>query len=144
MIEEEHLMTQNRTGGRFDLNKIATAFPETADTMLLDTYLTDKSEASIRVFRIYRDVPPHYHTQCDEVLHVLSGEGTFWIDDPATEAPFAPGHLLVFPRRAVHALPCILSSPVVFLAIDTPRRAPDDVVFINPAEGTPSGFIANI
>lgn len=68
MIEEDHLMTLNRTGGRFDLNKIASAFPETADKLLLDTYLTDKPEASIRVFRIYRDVPPHYHTLCDEVL----------------------------------------------------------------------------
>lgn len=52
MNDEEHLMTLNRMGGRFDLNKIAAAFPETADTMLLDTYLTDKPEASIRVFRI--------------------------------------------------------------------------------------------
>lgn len=144
MIEEEHLMTLNRTGGRFDLNKIAAAFPETADTLLLDTYLTDKPEASIRVFRIYRDVPQHYHTQCDEVLHVLSGEGTFWIDDPADEAPFAPGHLLVFPRRAVHALPRILANPVIFLAIDTPRRAPDDVIFVNAADGTPTSFIASL
>lgn len=144
MNDEEHLMTLNRTGGRFDLNKIAAAFPETADTMLLDTYLTDKPEASIRVFRIYRDVPPHYHIQCDEVLHVLSGTGTFWIDDPKEEAPFAPGHLLVFPRRAVHAVPRILSHPVVFLAIDTPRRAPDDVVFVDPTTGSASGFIASI
>ncbi|MFT8720092.1 MAG: cupin domain-containing protein, partial [Acetobacter sp.] len=28
--------------------------------------------------------------------------------------------------------------------IDTPRRAPDDVVFVDPADGTPSGFIAGI
>ncbi|WP_102325773.1 MULTISPECIES: cupin domain-containing protein [Komagataeibacter] len=144
MTDEEHLMTLNRTGGRFDLNRIVAAFPHTADTMLLDTYLTDRPEASIRVFRIYRDVPPHYHTQCDEVLHVLSGEGTFWIDDPAEEAPFVPGHPLVFPRRAVHAVPRILRDPVIFLAIDTPRRAPDDVVFVDPAEGTASCFIKSI
>ncbi|GBQ27663.1 cupin domain-containing protein [Gluconacetobacter azotocaptans] len=131
-------------GGRFDLNTIVAAFPETASTMLRDTYLADSPLRSIRAFRIYRDVPPHYHTQCDEILHVLSGEGTFWIDDPAAEAPFAPGHLLVFPKRAVHAVPRILRPPAVFLAIDTPRRAPDDVVFIHPADGTPSGFIAGI
>ncbi|MBS1015013.1 cupin domain-containing protein [Acetobacter persici] len=144
MSVEEHVMTANRTGGRFDLTRLAAAFPEQADTMLLDSYLTDKPEASIRVFRIYRDVPPHYHTQCDEVMHVLSGEGTFWIDDPAEEAPFAPGHLLVFPRRAVHAVPRLVKGPVVFLAIDTPRRASEDVVFLNPAEGTPAGFIAQV
>mgnify|MGYP002479430885 CR=1 FL=1 len=75
---------------------------------------------------------------------MLSGEGTFWIDDPADEAPFAPGHLLVFPRRAVHALPRILRNPVIFLAIDTPRRAPDDVIFVNSADGTPTNFIASL
>ncbi len=131
-------------GGRFDLNVIAASFPDTADTMLLDTYLTDSASRSIRVFRVYRGVPAHYHTQCDEILHVLSGEGTFWIDDPATETPFAPGQLLVFPRRAIHALPRILRAPVVFLAIDTPRRAQDDITFVNPEDGTPAEFIAKL
>ncbi|MFW7268186.1 hypothetical protein ACMAUO_09455 [Gluconacetobacter sp. Hr-1-5] len=78
------------------------------------------------------------------ILHVLTGEGTFWIDDPAIETPFAPGHLLVFPRRAVHALPRLLRPPVVFLAIDTPRRAADDVTFVDPACGTATEFIAKI
>ncbi len=130
--------------GRFDLNAIATSFPDTADTMLLDTYLTDSASRSIRVFRVYRGIPAHYHMQCDEILHVLSGEGTFWIDDPATEAAFAPGQLLVFPRRAIHALSRILREPVVFLAIDTPRRAQDDITFVNPEDGTPAEFIAKI
>nr|WP_277909348.1 hypothetical protein [Komagataeibacter kakiaceti] len=44
----------------------------------------------------------------------------------------------------MRAVPRILRDPVIFLAIDTPRRAPDDVVFVNPAEGTPSGFIKSI
>ncbi|GBQ62097.1 hypothetical protein AA103196_0222 [Ameyamaea chiangmaiensis NBRC 103196] len=134
----------NPQGGRFDLNAIAASFPDTADTMLLDTYLTDSASRSIRVFRVYRGVPAHYHTQCDEILHVLSGEGTFWIDDPATEAAFTPGQLLVFPKRAIHALPRILRAPVVFLAIDTPRRAQDDITFVNPEDGTPAEFIAKI
>jgi mannose-6-phosphate isomerase-like protein (cupin superfamily) len=131
-------------GSRFDLNEIAAAFPDTANTMLLDTYLTDSPERSIRLFRAYRGVPAHYHTQCDEILHILSGEGTFWIDDPATEAPFAPGHLLVFPRRAIHSMPRILRSPVVFLAIDTPRRATDDITFVNPEDSSTAEFIAKI
>lgn len=139
-------MTQMPTpvSGRFDLNEIAASFPETADTMLLDTYISDKPEASIRMFRIYRDVPPHYHNQCDEVLYVFSGEGTFWIDHPEDEAPFSPGQVIIFPRRAVHSVPRILRGPVIFFSIDTPRRAPDDVVFVNPEEGNPNSFIASI
>ncbi|GAA4492619.1 cupin domain-containing protein [Gluconacetobacter tumulicola] len=143
-MSTDNAFTPSQQGGRFDLNAIAAAFPDAANTMLLDTYLTDSASRSIRVFRVYRGVPAHYHTQCDEILQVLSGEGTFWIDDPVTEAAFEPGQLLVFPRRAVHALPRILRAPVVFLAIDTPRRAQDDITFVNPEDGTTAEFIAKI
>lgn len=132
------------SGGRFDLHAIAASFPATADTMLMDTYLTDSETRSIRLFRVYHGVPAHYHTQCDEILYVLAGEGTFWIDDPASEAAFAPGQLLVFPKQAIHALPKILTSSVVFLAIDTPRRAQDDVTFIDRSDETQPSFIARI
>jgi hypothetical protein len=40
--------------GRFDLYEIAKSFPETADTLLLDKYLTNEETASVRVFRAYR------------------------------------------------------------------------------------------
>ncbi|WP_342626948.1 cupin domain-containing protein [Nguyenibacter vanlangensis] len=143
-MSADNASSANAGGGRFDLNAIAASFPDSSDTMLLDTYLTDSASRSIRVFRVYRGVPAHYHTQCDEILHVLSGEGTFWIDNPATEAAFVPGQLLVFPRRAVHALPRILRAPVIFLAIDTPRRAQDDITFVDPEDGTPAEFIAKI
>ena len=43
--------------GVFDINEIKTRFPPAADTMLVDTRLTDEQEASCRVFRIYVDVP---------------------------------------------------------------------------------------
>ncbi|RXH55284.1 Cupin 2 conserved barrel domain protein [Granulicella sibirica] len=126
---------------RFDLTQIAASFPDQADTMLLDTYLTDSPSASARVFRVYRGAPAHYHQNCDEHLYVLSGRGTFWMGDPANEAPFAPGHLLVFQRNTIHAMPQILEQPVVFLALDTPRRDPKDVIFVNPDEGSPETFI---
>lgn len=125
----------------FKLHEIARAFPETADTMLLDTYLTDEAGASARVFRVYRETPPHYHVGSDEHLYVLSGRGTFWMEDASHVGEFGPGDLLVFERRTIHALPEILEGPVVFLAIDTPRRDPQDIVFVNPADGSPESFI---
>ena len=60
----------------------------------------------------------------DEYLYVLSGKGTFWMGDPANGAEFAPGDLLFFKRRIVHALPGMLEGPVVFLAIDTRDATP--------------------
>jgi mannose-6-phosphate isomerase-like protein (cupin superfamily) len=134
-------MAETKHFHHFKLNEIARAFPETADTLLLDTYLTDEETASTRVFRVYRETPPHYHVGSDEHLYVLSGRGTFWMEDPSHQSEFGPGDLLVFKRRTVHAQPKILEGPVVFLAIDTPRRDPKDIVFVNPADGTPESFI---
>jgi mannose-6-phosphate isomerase-like protein (cupin superfamily) len=136
---------ENSSGsGRFDLHEIAKSFPETADTLLLDKYLTNEEAASVRVFRAYRPLPPHYHSTCSEHLYVLSGRGTFWFGSPASEASFSPGQLLVFERRTVHALPKIVEGPAVFLAIDTPWRDPRDVIFVNPEDGTPKSFIRGL
>jgi mannose-6-phosphate isomerase-like protein (cupin superfamily) len=136
-----HQHQQSDQFGRFDLNKIARAFPDTAETLLLDRYLIDEPTASTRLFRAYRATPPHYHAMSNEHLYVLSGRGTFWIDAATNVGEFAPGHLLVFKRGTVHALPDIIAGPVVFLAIDTPRRQPSDIIFVNPADGTPESFI---
>lgn len=130
------------TVGRFDIGAIAASLPETATTLLVDTYLTDREAASARVFRVYKGTPPHYHATCDEYLYVISGRGTFWMGDAATVDEFGPGQLLFFERGTVHALPTILAEPVVFLSIDTPRRPPEDIVFVNPDDGTPATFMA--
>lgn len=130
-----------QTSARFDIAAIAAEFPATADTLLIDKYLTNNPHASIRVFRVYKTTPPHYHATCDEQLYVFSGRGTFWMEDPANVAEFGPGQLLYFKRGTVHAMPEILEQPIVFLAIDTPRREPTDVIFVNPADGTPESFV---
>lgn len=132
----------HRAYGRFDVDEIAMSFPEKADTLLLDHYLTNEDAASVRVFRVYRPTPAHYHTRSDEHLLVLSGRGTFWLADPSNEAEFEAGQLLFFKRGTVHALPDIIEEPVIFLAVDTPRRDPRDIVFVDPDDGTPESFIS--
>lgn len=128
---------------RFDLRAIAASLPETADTLLVDRYLTDRESASARVFRVYRGTPPHYHRGSDEFLFVLSGRGTYWLSDSSSIAEFGPGDLLFFTRGVVHAMPDLLEEPVVFFSVDTPRREPTDVIFVNPGDGTPEGFVRN-
>ena len=129
------------TAARFDIRDIAASLPPSATTLLVDRYLTDRPAASARVFRVYRPTPPHYHATCDEYLYVVSGRGTFWMGDAASIAEFGPGELLFFERGTVHALPDILEEPLVFLSVDTPRRDPKDVIFVNPEDGTPESFI---
>jgi mannose-6-phosphate isomerase-like protein (cupin superfamily) len=128
--------------GRFDVYAIARSLPETATTLLVDKYLTDREAASARVFRVYRPTPPHYHATCDEYLYALSGRGTFWMKDASTKAEFGPGQLLFFERGTVHAMPDIFEEPLVFLSIDTPRRQPTDIIFVDPRDGSPETFMA--
>ena len=137
-------MDQSTAGqdfARFDLRAIAAGLPDTASTLLVDRYLTDRESASARVFRVYRGTPPHYHRGSDEYLYVLSGRGTFWMGDPSDQAEFGPGDLLFFRRGIVHALPDLLQEPVVFFSVDAPRRDPRDVIFVNPGDGTPESFV---
>ena len=126
--------------GIFDIHAIAANFPETAETMLVDTRLTDEAEASSRMFRVYTPLPPHYHATCDEYLLVVSGRAMFFMDGLA---PFeiGPGRLLFFKKRVVHGATAILEGPLVFLSVDTPRRDPKDIIFVHPEDGTPETFI---
>jgi quercetin dioxygenase-like cupin family protein len=94
-VDQQH---EDHSFGHFDLNEIAAAFPATAETLLLDTYLTNEDAASARVFRVYRETPSHYHGSSDEYRYVLSGKGTFWTGSPANAGAFAPGHFLFFKR----------------------------------------------
>ena len=128
--------------GIFDIAAIAKSLPDTAKTLLVDKYLTDREQASARVFRVYRPTPPHYHATCDEYLYVVSGRGTFWMKDVATKSEFGPGQLLFFERGTVHAMPELFEEPVVFLSIDTPRRKPTDIIFVDPRDGSPETFMA--
>jgi mannose-6-phosphate isomerase-like protein (cupin superfamily) len=126
--------------GVFDLKKIAANFPETADTMLIDTRLTDEAHASARVFRVYHPAPAHYHATCDEYLMVISGRATFFLGE-APPFEVGPGQLIFFKQGTIHGTPEILEEPFLVLAVDTPRRDPADVIFVNPSEGTPDSFI---
>jgi mannose-6-phosphate isomerase-like protein (cupin superfamily) len=124
----------------FDTHAIAANFPASAATMLIDTRLTDETHASSRVFRVYTPVPAHFHSTCDEYLLVLSGRATFFLGE---EPPFevGPGKLIFFKQGTVHGTPELVEEPFVVLAVDTPRRDPSDITFVNPADGTAETFI---
>ena len=129
-----------RTSAYFDITAIAAGLPESADTMLVDTRLVDEPSASSRVFRAYHPVPRHYHATCDEYLYLLSGRTTFEVDYGAPRE-LRSGQMVFFKRGIVHAIPELLEHPVVFLTVDTPRRDPKDIIFVDPEEGTVETFI---
>jgi mannose-6-phosphate isomerase-like protein (cupin superfamily) len=124
----------------FDVFDEISRLPDTGDTMLADVYFSDHPEASSRIFRIYRTLPLHYHTECDEFLYVVCGEGTFYLN--GEEGPVRPGMFLRYPRGAVHGIPTITKHPFVVLSVDVPRRRPDDIIFVNPEDGDAKSFMA--
>ncbi|WP_325053226.1 cupin domain-containing protein [Sinorhizobium meliloti] len=102
--------------------------------------MTDEDEASARVFRVYRPAPPHYHATCDEYLIILSGRGRFFMGD---EEPFevGPGEMLFFKKGTVHGMPDTVEHPLFMVSVDTPRRDPRDIIFVDPSDGRPEGFV---
>ena len=127
----------------FDLKALAGRFPDSADTMLLDIRLTDEASASSRLFRVYRPAPAHFHRTCDEYLQVISGRGKFVVDG-GQPIELGPGQLLFFRRNVVHSIPEIVEGPLVVFSVDTPRRDPADVTFVDPQYGTAADFIRTI
>jgi mannose-6-phosphate isomerase-like protein (cupin superfamily) len=120
----------------FDLKALAAKFPPTAKPMLLDIRLTDEPSASSRLFRIYRPAPAHFHKTCDEYLQVIQGRAKFIVDggEPVE----------LFRRNTVHAIPEIVEGPLIIFSVDTPRRDPADVTFVDPSYGTAQDFIQTI
>ena len=129
--------------GSFDLAALARTLPETADTMLLDLRLTDEAAASARLFRVYTPVPAHYHETCDEYLVVVSGRARFVLGG-AEPVELSPGQMQFFRRGIVHGFPEILEHPFVIFSVDTPRRDPSDVHFVDPGAGTAESFIRTV
>ena len=126
----------------FDIDAIRHNFPATATTMLIDTRLTEEPAASARVFRCYTPTPAHYHATCDEYLLLISGRARIFLGaSDATPFEVGPGQLIFFTKATIHGMPEILEEPFVVFAVDTPRRDPSDVIFVNPADGTPDSFI---
>lgn len=125
----------------FDIVQLAATLPASSETMLRDLRLVDREAASCRIFRTYRPVPLHFHVSCDEYLYVLQGRAMFQVGDAPPEE-VGPGKLIHFPRRTIHGMPALLQEPFVVLAIDTPRRPPEDVTFVDPQHGGARQFIA--
>lgn len=139
MTDEQHPLVDTASAV-FNIHEIAARFPESAATMLVDTRLTDRNHASARIFRAYHPAPAHYHATCDEYLMVLSGRATFFLGE-APPFELGPGQLVFFKQGTVHGSPEILEHPFVVFAVDTPRRDPSDVIFVNPEDGSPGRFI---
>jgi mannose-6-phosphate isomerase-like protein (cupin superfamily) len=139
-VSEDYTPQTDNRRQVFDVFAEIATLPSDSESMLADEYFSDLPSASSRIFRIYRTLPLHYHEHCSEHLYVVAGEGIFHLDGQENRA--VPGTFLRFAQRKVHGFPQIDVHPFVVLAIDVPRRRPDDIVFIDPEDGDAATFMA--
>jgi mannose-6-phosphate isomerase-like protein (cupin superfamily) len=141
------MMSEKKNGvttdsASFNIPALIERFPANAETMLIDMRLTDEPAASSRLFRFYRPVPLHYHKTCDEYLLVVRGRARFCVG--TDNLVLGPGQLLFFKRGTPHGVLEIFEEPLVVYSVDTPRRDPADVTFVDPNSGTAESFIRSI
>ncbi len=128
----------------FDLAEIKARFPDRAESMIVDAYLSDHESASSRLFSLYHPIPRHLHETCDEHLVLLDGEVDFTIADEPPRRLRA-GQMVTFLRNIVHGIqPVEAAAAAVFFTVDTPRRAPGDVHFVDPAEAKGRRFVTHL
>lgn len=129
-----------------DIDSIISKFPEKADSLFVDCYLSDLPDCSTRVFRLYDDLPLHYHKSCDEILFLLKGSAEFFIEDENRKVSdsrlMKPGMMVTFYKNTVHRVK--VNGEAIFLSCDTPRRAPDDAHFIDESETKGIKFVTHI
>jgi mannose-6-phosphate isomerase-like protein (cupin superfamily) len=70
----------------------------------------------------------------------VAGRGIVHLDGEEFSA--GPGTFLCFEKKKVHGFPRITEHPLVILAVDVPRRRPDDIVFVDSGAGTAQTFMA--
>lgn len=127
----------------FDLAEIKSEFPAQAESLIMDAYLSNHEAASTRLFRLYHPLPRHFHKTCDEHLVLLDGEVDFVIaDDPPRR--LRAGRMVTFLRNVVHGISPVEGAPAIFLTVDTPRRVPEDVHFINPEAARARPFVTHL
>ena len=81
---------------------------------------------------------------CDEHLLLLDGAADFMLADEPLRRLRA-GQMVMFRRNVVHAIqPVECAAPAIFLTVDTPRRAPDDVHFVDPADAAGLRFVTHL
>lgn len=115
--------------GVIDLKSIIEQLPELSGKIIVDERLLDGENNGIRVFRLYKPVPAHFHEKSDTIIYLLEGEVDVAIDNrPAQRVK--PGTVLHWKRGITHAVPELHDRTATFLAIDVPARDPADAVFI--------------
>lgn len=118
--------------GIFDVNAITAALPADTGQPVSAAIVHATADGSIRVLRVDQPAAAHYHATADEHAYVLQGSATFFAAHRQPQR-LTPGQMFFVRRGTVHGISTIHDHPLVLLIIDTPRRSPGDMIFVDGA-----------
>jgi len=103
-------VTDTSPYGVINLKSIIEQLPETSEKIIVDERLLDGENNGIRVFRLYKPVPAHFHEKSDTIIYLLEGEVDVAIDNRSAQR-IKPGMVLHWKRGITHAIPEIHGEP---------------------------------
>lgn len=117
--------------GVINIDEYVKLLPKDNDGIIKDIRLIDRGHAGVRIFRLYDEVPMHYHSKSDAYLYILSGKAEFFVADkgPITAGK---GDLLFWAAGTPHGNGKIIEGPLDVLVFDAEARDPNDVIWVDP------------
>lgn len=126
--------------GIINIDEYVTLLPKNHNGIIKDIRLLDREHAGVRIFRLYDEVPMHYHAKSDAYLYILNGKAEFYVDDKGPIIA-GKGDLLFWKKGTAHGNGKIIEGPLDVLVFDAIARDPSDVIWIDPS--TQKKFLGN-
>ncbi|MFL1895256.1 cupin domain-containing protein [Aquimarina sp. 2-A2] len=126
--------------GIINIDEYVNLLPETTPGSIKDIRLIDREHAGVRIFRLYDEVPMHYHAKSDAYLYILNGKAEFFIEDKGPTVA-GKGDLLFWGKGTAHGNGKIIEGPLDVLVFDALARDPSDVIWVDPS--TQKKFLSN-
>jgi len=118
--------------GALPVAEYAASLPATSEKSFEQRTLVTRPQGGVRLMRLYKATPPHYHTKSDAVIYVLAGRGRYQVADLAQPLDAGPGTLLYWGAGTPHCCVQVLQGPHDLLIFDVGVRDVNDIIFLDP------------
>ncbi|WP_417198033.1 cupin domain-containing protein [Bizionia sp.] len=126
--------------GIINIDEYVRLLPKNHNGIIKDIRLIDREHSGVRIFRLYEEVPMHYHAKSDAYLYILNGKAEFYVADKGPVVA-GKGDLLFWGKGTAHGNGKILEGPLDVLVFDAIARDPSDVIWVDPS--TQKKFLGN-
>ena len=133
-------LSSGNSYGVINIDEYVDLLPKEHNGIIKDIRIIDREHAGVRIFRLYDEVPMHYHAKSDAYLYILNGKAEFYVADKGPVVA-GKGDLLFWGKGTAHGNGKILEGPLDVLVFDAIARDPSDVIWVDPS--TQKKFLGN-